>query len=87
MDVRKEDAFRDGHILHAINIPDAEIMQRQKELEKARSKPLIVYCDNGGTSLASARRLKALGFTQVQNLNGGLASWRSAGLPLSRNGA
>jgi len=84
VDVRKEEDFRAGHVLHAINIPDADITARQKELEKARNKPLIVYCDNGGVSLNTARRLKALGFKNVQSLNGGMASWRSAGLPVAK---
>lgn len=84
VDVRSEEEFRGGHILNAVNIPDAVIADRQKELEKARNKPLILYCNNGGISLNTTRRLKALGFENAFCLNGGMASWRSAGLPVSK---
>jgi len=84
LDVRPAEEYQGGHILNAINIPDAELAERQKELEKARGKPLVAYCNNGGISRNTARRLKALGFENVQCLNGGLAAWRSAGLPVSR---
>ena len=84
VDVRGEDEFRAGHVLNAVNIPDAAIADRHKELEKARNKPLILYCNNGGISLNTTRRLKALGFENTYCLNGGMASWRSAGLPVSK---
>lgn len=87
VDIRNKEDFESGHILNAINIPEAEIADRKKELEKARNKPLVLYCQNGTTSPRVARQLKSDGFERVNSLNGGLTSWRNAGLPVSRGGA
>src|SRR5690606_26193523 len=46
IDVRLPADFEAGHILDAINIPEAELQSRKKELEKLRKKPVVVYCQN-----------------------------------------
>jgi rhodanese-related sulfurtransferase len=86
VDLRGSSEFASGHILNAINIPDAEFSTRKKELDKFRSKPVILYCQNGQASTRMVKILKAEGFEDVSGLKGGLSSWQRAGLPLSRSG-
>lgn len=86
VDVRNEDEFKSGHILNAINIPEPDLEDRKKELEKARKKPIVLYCQNGTVAPRALKRLKGQGFEKLYCLSGGLTSWQSAGLPVVRNG-
>ncbi|MCM0034924.1 MAG: rhodanese-like domain-containing protein [Burkholderiaceae bacterium] len=81
IDIRPTEAFGSGHILHARSIPAADIEKKAANLPK--NKPLIVVCDFGRTSGAAAVRLRALGFTDVSVLGGGMRAWSTAGLPLT----
>jgi rhodanese-related sulfurtransferase len=82
IDVRAADAYAAGHIIDARHIPQAELSAQADSLKKYREKPVIVCCDSGASSAASAGVLKALGFTQVVNLRGGIAAWKTENLPL-----
>lgn len=84
IDVRPEAEFRTGHILNAVNIPEAALDSRREWLEKHKAKPIITCCQNGSASARVARNLRAGGFEKVNCLKGGLAAWQSAGLPLTR---
>jgi rhodanese-related sulfurtransferase len=44
--------------------------------------PIVVYDDGQGLAGGAAERLKALGYTNVRQLDGGLQGWRSAGYEL-----
>jgi rhodanese-related sulfurtransferase len=56
-----------------------------KELEKIKSKPIIVSCARGNRSMNVANRLRALGFGEVFSLRGGLAAWQQANMPLEKS--
>ena len=84
LDVRSVDEYANGHILHAINIPDKEIAQEQKKLAKHKQSPIIIYCSNGAVSARSARTLKMQGHEKVYCLNGGLQAWQGANLPITK---
>lgn len=85
LDVRAGAEYQGGHILNAVNIPDGELASRQKELDTYRSKPVITCCQNGALSARVARLLRAGGFERLYCLRGGLAAWRNANLPLTRD--
>lgn len=84
IDVRSGDEFARGHILNARSIPAAQIGGRLAELEKFKSRPLIVNCQTGGTSSAACATLRKAGFSEAYSLAGGLAAWQQAGLPVSK---
>lgn len=82
VDVRAADAHAAGHIIDARHIPQAELAAQADSLKKYREKPVLLYCDTGATSGAAAATLKALGFTKVVNLRGGLAAWKTENMPI-----
>ena len=43
---------------------------------------VIVYCRSGVRAALAAQTLQELGYTDVANLDGGIAAWKDAGLPL-----
>ncbi len=83
-DLRNAEAFAAGHISNAKNLDAGKHDTAADTLKKFREKLLLLYCEDGRSSTALTRKLHAAGFTKVFNLRGGLAQWRTEGLPLQR---
>ena len=81
IDVRKTDAFDDGHIVGSISLPLSDIEDKHKKIEKYKSQPIILVCANGIESQRAAITLAQKGYN-LRMLDGGLRSWRNASLPL-----
>jgi rhodanese-related sulfurtransferase len=82
LDVRHEAAFATGHPLFAANMAAGRI-----ELEAAirlprKDVPIVLYDAGEGLVRQAAERLRALGYTDVRQLDGGLQGWRTAGYEL-----
>jgi rhodanese-related sulfurtransferase len=58
-----------------------------KLLANARELPVVVVCRTGQGSADAAKRLKKAGFTKVFWLDGGIAAWQQADLPLVKGRA
>lgn len=84
VDVRTPEEFATGHIRDSKNIPLNELPQRIGELNKFKSKNVIVLCQSGVRSSKAAAQLKKAGFNDVFSLNGGLAAWLAQGLPVTK---
>jgi rhodanese-related sulfurtransferase len=84
LDVRDAKEFAEGHLADAKNIPLAELDKRITELDKFKSRSLIVVCKSGARASAAAAKLAKAGFADVVNLEGGVAAWQKAGLPLAK---
>lgn len=81
VDVRSEEQFRAGHIAQARHAPAGESGAKSAALPKNR--PLIVVGNPGRDTTQAVGRLREQGWTDVQVLKGGIATWTAAGLPLS----
>lgn len=84
VDVRDTYDFSTGHLREAKNIPAKELPQRLGDLEKFKSKALIVVCTSGKQSAKAAAQLKKAGFNEVYSLDGGMSAWQAQGLPLAK---
>lgn len=84
IDCRDAQAFRDGHIVSARNIPLAELAGRVAELGSKRNKPALVIGTSVRDSMRAAGILRRNGFASVATIKGGLASWHKDNLPLER---
>ena len=83
LDVREAADFATGHLAGARNIPVAKFEERAADLEKLKATPLIVCCETGIRSMKAVSTLKKQGFERVFSLDGGIAAWNKAGLPLT----
>lgn len=84
IDVRATDEYVGGHLPDSRNIPLDQLEVRAGELDSKKGVPLILVCQNGARSAGACKQLEKLGFTRVNNLEGGISGWRSAGLPLKK---
>jgi rhodanese-related sulfurtransferase len=84
LDVRGEGEFSGGHITNARHIPEKQLESRMKELEKFKTKPVIVSCGSGRRASAVAASLRKQGFADVVALRGGIGAWVQAGMPLEK---
>jgi rhodanese-related sulfurtransferase len=82
LDVRDDAEFASGHIADAMHIPVAELAARISELKKYQNKTILVNCQKGMRSAKACDILRKAEFTQVNNLQGGLAAWLQAKLPV-----
>jgi rhodanese-related sulfurtransferase len=85
VDTRPREAYDQGHLIEARHVPSSELGTAAETLKKYREKPVIVYCDNGMSSAAAVRTLRAQGFTKAVSLRGGLNGWRQENLPLVKD--
>ena len=75
LDVRNADEVRAARIEGALWIPLPELEARIGELLALREQPIVVHCHHGGRSEKATRLLRSRGFTQVENLEGGIEAW------------
>lgn len=66
-------------------LPLSELKNRYQELSKERY--LIIACAGGGRSLYAATFLGQQGYENLANLEGGVFTWNSLGLPVKRAGS
>lgn len=82
IDVRDSGEYATGHIANARHIPQAQVGERLKELEKFKSRPVIVSCRTGTRAAGVVGVLGKNGFSEVFTLRGGITAWQQASMPL-----
>ena len=86
LDVRSAEEFASGHIKGAMLAPiqdGEEFNRRINALDK--KKPVFVYCLSGGRSKRASSILREKGFTEVNELEGGITAWRAEGKEIEGN--
>jgi rhodanese-related sulfurtransferase len=84
LDVRDAADYNAGHIAGARHIPEGQLADRLKELEKYKSRPIVVSCRAGTRAPAATGMLRKSGFAEAFALRGGVTAWQQAGLPLEK---
>jgi rhodanese-related sulfurtransferase len=84
VDVRTAAEFANGHMRDAKNIPLADFASRIGELDKSKSKNIVVVCQTGARADKAIKLLQDAGFADVVGLDGGMAAWQAANLPTAK---
>lgn len=84
LDVREPKELRDGKIKNSRHITLGDLPKRLSDLESHKANPILVYCRSGNRSGHACNTLTKAGFTDVNNLSGGIMAWESANLPVSK---
>ncbi len=84
IDVRTEHEWEAGRIAGATRIELGELGERAGELDRDRA--IVFYCRGGNRSAMATQAFREAGF-DAHNIEGGLAAWSEAGMPLDPDGA
>ena len=79
--------FEKGHIAGSRNVQASAFGPEHKLLAGAKERPVVLVCRSGQASAAPAGKLRKAGFQNVYWLDGGVAAWQQAGLPLVKGRA
>ncbi len=82
IDVRTAAEFATGHIPGALNIPFDEVADRIDDVDAPNG--VALYCMMGPRARKGEAALLASGYDSVLHIDGGLAAWKSAGLPVEK---
>jgi sulfur-carrier protein adenylyltransferase/sulfurtransferase len=85
LDVREHEEVRTGFIEGAITIPRGFLEFRAAEYLPQTDTDIVVYCASGARSLLAAQVLRAMGYTRVASMAGGITRWKEAGYPVVRD--
>jgi len=75
LDVREQDEYDATRIEGSRLIPMSILSQRLGELLPHKTDHIVVHCHHGGRSLQVTHALREAGFTNVQNMAGGIDAW------------
>lgn len=79
LDVRTESEWNAGHIDGAVHIHGGKLQERYAEI--ARDRPVAVVCGSGYRASIAVSFLQREQYEAVNNVLGGMAAWKAAGLP------
>lgn len=79
LDLRHEAQFATGHPLFSANMALGRIALEAEARLPRKDVPIVLYDDSEGLVASAADRFKALGYTNISALAGGLAAWRVTG--------
>ena len=85
LDAREEAVFGRRHLLMASCVPLSQLELLVDDLVPRRGTR-VVWCDDGeGLANRAAQKMIAFGYQDVAVLDGGIAAWEAARLPLVRD--
>src|SRR6266404_4257819 len=85
LDVREKEEVRAGYIEGAITIPRGFLEFQAAAHLPQTDADIVVYCASGARSLLAAQVLRAMGYTRVASMAGGITRWQAAGYPVVHN--
>ena len=83
-DLRSSSEYSSGHIVGAYNVEPKQILEKINSLKTPKERPIILICRTGSSSSSAGKELKKVGFQSINVMSGGMMSWQSQGLPLSK---
>lgn len=80
IDVRERDEWRAGHVKGARHIPLGDLGARLGEIP--RDREVLLFCRSGNRSGRATQFLRAQGYSQARNVEGGIIAWTGRGFPV-----
>lgn len=80
IDVREYSEFNSERIADAQLMPLSNFEKHAAEID--HSKPVYLMCRSGNRAKQAAEKLSAKGFTDIHVIEGGMAAWAGAALPV-----
>ncbi|MCH2263341.1 MAG: rhodanese-like domain-containing protein [SAR86 cluster bacterium] len=84
VDLRPLTEFSSGHIAGSINVQPDKVEQHLVSIKHSKETPVILVCKTGSNSKGTGGSLVKAGYLKVNVINGGMMTWESNGMPLSK---
>lgn len=85
VDLRAPEQAANEHIPNAINLPGSNLKEVFEAMPSDRKARIILYADGMEVADNARRALAFNNFTEVSELNGGIAAWKAKGYPVVSN--
>jgi len=82
LDIREHGQYGEGHPFFAVPMPYSRLEIDAPRLLPRRTVPIVLLDDGDGVAEKAARRLAALGYTDIAAVEGGAPGWAAAGYTL-----
>lgn len=82
LDVRTPEEFAEGHIEGATMLDFYRDDFGEQLAQLDPDVPYVVYCRSGNRSSQTREMMVELGFSDVEDVDGGILAWAGAGLPI-----
>ena len=82
LDVRTVFEWSESRIAGSVNVPVTELKSRLQSLKLDKARPVVAICGHAIRSIPAVRLLREERFRDVCQLQGGMAAWTEAGLPV-----
>ena len=82
VDLRSAADFANGHLPSSRHLAFAELQAKIGQIAKNKATPVLLVCQDGLQSNKATRLVTEAGYTEVHALQGGLAAWQQAGMPV-----
>lgn len=89
LDIRDAAAYAAGHATGARLVAAEQLTQTPAPagLPGNKATPVLLMCDRGARSSRAAAQLRKAGWERAVSVEGGLAAWREAQLPVDKQAA
>lgn len=82
VDCRELEEWKEGHIDGATLIPLSDFQQRYEEVLTEKDAKIVIQCRSGKRSMNACMFLLSKGYSDLNNLEGGILAWTEAGFPV-----
>ena len=87
LDVRTPSEFQTEHVPGSENVPLDQLASVRDQIRSDLTWPVVLICPSGTRARQAQRLLAEANTAAVEVLDGGLAAWQAAGLPVVRGRA
>ena len=82
IDCRELEEWQDGHIEGAAFLPLSEFQERFESVLTEKNAKIVMQCRSGKRSMNACMFLLSKGYSDLNNLEGGILAWNEAGFPI-----
>lgn len=84
IDVRRPEEYQAGHLKNSILLTLDTIGAKAAEVIPDKNKAYFVYCRTGHRSAQAVIQLEQMGYTNLNDMTGGITEWSSMGFPVEK---
>ncbi len=82
IDCREQEEWDEGHIPGATLLPLSAFQEKYEGVLTDKNATIVIQCRSGKRSMNACMFLLSKGYSNLNNLEGGIIAWHEAGFPI-----